>query len=93
MFSIGQSLSLQGRLGLALPAADNTLASATDALAGLASLDAAKARPGLLWGFGGQYEFGSGAGLRLDFSSRYGEDAFANRARTDLWSINAVVRF
>lgn len=93
MFSIGQSLSLQGRLGLALPAADNSLASATDALAGLASLDASKARPGLLWGFAGQYEFGSGAGLRLDFSSRYSEDAFANRARTDLWSINAVVRF
>mgnify|MGYP001446299764 FL=1 len=29
----------------------------------------------------------------MDFSSHYGEDAYANRARTDLWSINAVVRF
>lgn len=93
LWSLGESFSLQGRLGLALPAADNSISSATDALAGLASLDPAKARAALLWGFGGQYDFRSGAGLRMDFSSRYGEDAFANRARTDLWSINAVVRF
>jgi hypothetical protein len=93
LWSFGQSFSLQGRLGLALPAADNSIASATDALAGLASLDPAKARASLLWGFGGQYEFGAGSGLRMDFSSRYGEDTAANRARTDLWSINAFVRF
>lgn len=93
LWSLGQSFSLQGRLGLALPAADNSIASATDALAGLASLDPAKARASLLWGFGGQYEFAQGSGLRMDFSSRYGEDAAANRARTDLWSINAFVRF
>ena len=93
LLPIGRSFSLQGHLGLALPAADNSLASATDALAGLASLDPAKTRPGLLWGFGGQYDFSAGAGLRMDFSSRYGDDALANRARTDLWSINAVVRF
>jgi hypothetical protein len=92
-WSFGQSFSLQGRLGLALPATDNSIASATDALAGLASLDPAKARASLLWGLGGQYEFGSGSGLRMDFSSHYGEDAAANRARTDLWSINAFVRF
>jgi hypothetical protein len=29
----------------------------------------------------------------MDFNSRYGEDAATTRARTDLWSINAVVRF
>jgi hypothetical protein len=93
LWSFGESFSLQGRLGLALPAADNSIASATDALAGLASLDPAKARASLLWGFGGQYEFGAGSGLRMDFSSRYGEDAAANRARNDLWSINGFVRF
>ena len=93
LLSLGQSFSLQGRFGLALPAADSSLASASDALAGLASFDPAKARARLLWGFGGQYDFSPGAGLRLDFSSHYGEDAYANRARTDLWSINAVVRF
>jgi hypothetical protein len=93
LWSVAQSFSLQGRLGLALPATDNSISSATDALAGLASLDPSKARAGLLWGFGGQYDFGPGAGLRMDFSSRYADDAIANRARTDLWSINAVVRF
>jgi hypothetical protein len=29
----------------------------------------------------------------MDFHSRYSDDAAANRARSDLWSINAVVRF
>jgi Outer membrane protein beta-barrel domain len=93
LLPIGRSFSLQGHLGLALPAADNSISSATDALTGLASLDPAKARAGLLWGFGGQYEFSPGMGLRMDFNSRYGEDPVATRARTDLWSINAVVRF
>jgi hypothetical protein len=93
LWPVARSFSLQGRLGLALPAPDNSIGSASDALAGLASLDPAKARAGLLWGFGSQYDFSPAAGLRLDFSSRYGEDAFANRTRTDLWSINAVVRF
>ena len=93
LLPIGRSFSLQGHLGLALPATDNSIASATDALGGLASLDPEKARAGLMWGLGGQYDFSHGAGLRMDFSSRYGEDAIANRARTDLWSINAFVRF
>ena len=93
LWALGQSFSLQGRLGLALPAADSSIASATDALAGLASFDPSKARAGLLWGFGGQYDFSAGAGLRMDFSSRYSEDTYASRARTDLWSINAFVRF
>ena len=93
LLPIGRSLSLQGRLGLALPAADSSIASATDALSALASFDPSKARAGLLWGFGGQYDFGAGVGLRLDYHSRYSEDAAANRARSDLWSINAVVRF
>jgi hypothetical protein len=93
LWSIAPSFSLKGRLGLAVPAPDNSIGSASDALAGLASFDPAKARAGLLWGFGSQYDFSAGAGLRMDFSSHYGEDAFANRTRTDLWSINAVVRF
>lgn len=93
LLPLGRSFSLQGHLGLALPATDNSLASATDALTGLASLDASRARAGLLWGFGGQYDFSPGIGLRMDFSSRFGEDAADSRARADLWSINAVVRF
>jgi len=92
LLPIGRSFALQGHLGLALPAADSSIASATDALSSLASLDPAKARAALLWGFGGQYDVSPGVGLRMDFNSRYGEDAAA-RARTDLWSINAVVRF
>jgi OmpA-like transmembrane domain len=93
LLPIGRSFSLQGHVGLALPAADNSIASATDALAALASFDPVKARAGLLWGFGGQYDVSPGVGLRMDFNSRYGEDASTTRARTDLWSINAVVRF
>jgi hypothetical protein len=59
----------------------------------LASMDPARVRSTLLWGFGGQYELSRNVGLRMDYNSRYGEDAAYNRARTDLWSINAVVRF
>ena len=31
--------------------------------------------------------------VEVSISLTEDEDAFANRARTDLWSINAVVRF
>lgn len=90
---LGRSFSLQGRLGLAVPAAEYSLSSAAGALSTLASLDPSRVRSNLLWGFGGQYEFSPTIGLRMDYNSRYGEDAAYNRARTDLWSINAVVRF
>jgi len=93
MLPIGRSFSLQGRFGLAVPSSEYSLSSATGALSTLASLDPARIRSNLLWGFGGQYDFNPNVGLRMDFNSRYGEDAAYNRARNDLWSINTVVRF
>ena len=90
---IGRSFSLQGRLGLAVPSPEYSISSAASTLSTLASLDPARVRSNLLWGFGGQYDFNPNVGLRMDFNSRYGEDAAANRARNDLWSINTVVRF
>jgi len=93
LLPIGRSFSLQGRLGLAVPASDFSLSTAAVAVSSLASMDMARYRSNLLWGFGGQVEFTRNVGLRMDFNSRYVEDAAFNRARTDLWSINAVVRF
>lgn len=93
LLPISRSFSLQGRLGLAVPTAELSLASATGALSTLSSMDAARYRANMLWGFGGQYDFSRSVGLRVDYNSRYGEDAAYNRARTDLWSINAVVRY
>lgn len=93
LLPIGRSFSLQGRLGLAVPTAELSLASAAGALSTLSSMDPARYRANMLWGFGGQYDFTRSVGLRMDYNSRYGEDAAYNRARTDLWSINAVVRF
>ena len=93
MLPIGRSFSLEGRFGLAMPASEYSLSSAASSLSSLASLDAARVRSNLLWGFGGQYDLNANVGLRMDYNSRYGEDAAYNRARTDLWSINAVVRF
>lgn len=93
LLPIGRSLSLLGRLGLAVPTAELSLSSAAGALSTLTSMDPARYRANMLWGFGGQYEVGPNVGLRMDYSSRYGEDAAYHRARTDLWSINAVVRY
>jgi hypothetical protein len=93
LLPIGRSFSLQGRLGLAMPADELSLSSAAGALQALPSMDSARYRANMLWGFGGQYDVSRNVGLRMDYSSRYGEDAAYNRARTDLWSINAVVRF
>jgi len=84
LLPISRSFSLQGRLGLAVPTAE---------LSTLSSMDPARYRANMLWGFGGQYDFSRSVGLRVDYNSRYGEDAAYNRARTDLWSINAVVRY
>lgn len=93
LWPIGRSFSLQGRLGLAVPASELSISSAAGAMSTLSSMDPARYRANMLWGFGGQYEFSRSVGLRMDYNSRYGEDAAFNRARTDLWSINAVVRF
>jgi hypothetical protein len=47
----------------------------------------------VLWGVGGQYDLSDRVGLRLDYNSfgRLNDDP--NGVRSDLWSINAVVRF
>jgi hypothetical protein len=86
LLPLTRSLSLQGRLGIAVPTAEFSLAAT-----GLA--DASRYRMNMLWGFGGQYDFSPNIGLRMDYNSRYADDPGLNRARTDLWSINAVVRF
>ena len=93
LLPIGRSFSLQGRLGLAVPTAEFSLSSAAGALSTLSSMDSARVRANMLWGFGGRYDVSPNFGLSMDYNSRYGEDAAYNRARTDLWSINAVVRF
>ncbi len=93
LLPIGRSFALQGRLGLAVPTTEFSPSSAAGALSSVAGMDPSRYRSNLLWGFGGQYEFSPNVGLRMDYNSRYGEDAAYNRARTDLWSINAVVRF
>jgi len=97
LLPIGRAFALQGRLGLAVPTAEFSLSSATGALSSLAAsgtgADPSKYRMNMLWGFGGQYEFSRHLGLRMDYNSRYADEVGYNRARTDLWSINAVVRF
>ncbi len=49
-------------------------------------------RGAMLWGLGGQYEFGSRFGMRLDYNN-FGRLEDPNASRSDLWSLNAVVRF
>lgn len=89
---ITRAFSVQGRLGVAMPTAEYSLSGAAGALSSLGA-EGTRSRMNLLWGVGGQYEFGPGIGLRLDYNSRYADDSGFNRARTDLWSVNAVVRF
>ncbi|MDA1117383.1 MAG: outer membrane beta-barrel protein [Proteobacteria bacterium] len=97
LLPITKSFSLQGRLGVAVPTAEFSLSSAAGALSSLAGAgngaDGIRHRMNMLWGVGGQYEFSPSVGLRLDYNSRYADDTGYSRARTDLWSINAVVRF
>lgn len=87
LLPLTRSFSLQGRLGVAVPKTEFSLAAAA------ASAEAGRHRMNMLWGFGGQYDFSASVGLRMDYNSRYADDAGYNPARTDLWSINAVVRF
>jgi outer membrane protein with beta-barrel domain len=92
LLPITRSFSLQGRLGVAMPTAEFSLSSAASSLYSLAG-DGSRARMNMLWGVGGQYDFSPNVGLRMDYNSRYADEPGYNRARTDLWSINAVVRF
>ena len=85
----GNSFSLQGRLGLSVATAD---ATAMTPGTGISSAFP-RYRPTMLWGFGGQYDVTGSVGLRVDYNNfgRLADDP--NGARSDLWSINAVVRF
>lgn len=92
LLPITRAFSLQGRLGVAMPTAEFSLSSAANSLTSLGG-DGSRTRMNMLWGVGGQYDFGPNLGLRMDYNSRYADEPGYNRARTDLWSINAVVRF
>jgi len=87
---LGQSFSLKGRLGLSMATPDATLSSASGNGIGTAF---PRYRPSLSWGFGGQYDLTGTVGLRVDYNNygRLVDDP--NGERSDLWSINAVVRF
>lgn len=87
---LGQSFSLKGRLGLSMATPDATLSGASSSAVGSAL---PRYRPSLSWGFGGQYDLTGTVGLRVDYNNygRLADDP--NGERSDLWSINAVVRF
>jgi OOP family OmpA-OmpF porin len=95
---LGSAFSVQGRLGLSVYTPDASLASAGAALGSTLQFTgigagSSRYRPSVLWGFGGQYDLNGSVGLRLDYNNfgRLGEEL--GGARSDLWSINAVVRF
>ncbi|MEO8719229.1 MAG: outer membrane beta-barrel protein [Burkholderiales bacterium] len=95
---LGNAFSLQGRLGYSVTTPDaspSALGSALGSTFQAAGFGAGspRYRPTVLWGFGGQYDLNSSVGLRLDYNNfgRVGDEQ--NSVRSDLWSINAVVRF
>jgi OOP family OmpA-OmpF porin len=94
---IGEAFSLQGRLGWSMATPDATL-SAPGLGAGAQGSGIGSALPRyrstVLWGVGGQYDYNNWLGLRVDYNN-FGriESENGNGTRSDLWSINAVVRF
>jgi OmpA-OmpF porin, OOP family len=92
---IGESLSLLGRVGWSLAAPDATLAGFSLGTAapgfGLGSA-VPRYRGGMMWGFGGQVDLSNRLGLRVDYNN-FGKLEDPGSSRSDLWSINAVVRF
>lgn len=97
VLTLGNAFSLQGRVGLSVAAPDATLASSgLGAATGAAGYGLGSALPRyrstVLWGFGGQYDWNERFGLRLDYNN-FGKLDDQNGTRSDLWSINAVVRF
>jgi OmpA-OmpF porin, OOP family len=92
---IGESLSLLGRVGWSLAAPDATLAgfSLGTAAPGFGVGSAVpRYRGGVMWGFGGQVDLSNRLGLRVDYNN-FGKLEDPSSSRSDLWSINAVVRF
>jgi OOP family OmpA-OmpF porin len=92
---LGDAFSLQGRVGLSLasPEASQDAAGNGNGAHNGFSTALPRYRPMVLWGVGGQYDLSDRVGLRLDYNSfgRLNDDP--NGVRSDLWSINAVVRF
>jgi len=86
---LGDAFSVQGRLGVSVATPDATLMAPGTGI----SSAFPRYRPTVLWGFGGQYDLTGSVGLRVDYNNfgRLVDDP--NGARSDLWSINAVVRF
>jgi OOP family OmpA-OmpF porin len=86
---IGKDFSLQGRLGFSVATPDATLLAPANGIGSAFP----RYRPTVLWGFGGQYDLTGSVGLRVDYNNfgRLADDPHG--ARSDLWSINAVVRF
>lgn len=86
---LGSAFSIQGRLGLSVATPEATLITPG---AGIGSAFP-RYRPTVLWGFGGQYDLTGSVGLRVDYNNfgRLTDDP--SSARSDLWSVNAVVRF
>lgn len=86
---IGRDFSLQGRLGLSVATPDATLMAPGTGI----SSAFPRYRPTVLWGFGGQYDLTGSVGLRVDYNNFGRQVDDPGGARSDLWSINAVVRF
>jgi OOP family OmpA-OmpF porin len=86
---IGGAFSLQGRVGFSVTSPDATALAPS----GASGSALPRYRPTVLWGFGGQYDLTGTVGLRVDYNNfgRLNDDP--NGERSDLWSINAVVRF
>jgi OOP family OmpA-OmpF porin len=94
---IGEAFSLQGRLGWSMASPDATAVAAGFGLGtgapgfGIGSA-VARYRSTILWGVGGQYDLSDRFGLRVDYNN-FGKLEDQSGTRSDLWSINAVVRF
>lgn len=92
---IGEAFSLQGRLGWSMATPDATLGApglgAGAQGQGIGSV-LPRYRSTVLWGVGGQYDYSNWLGLRVDYNN-FGRFEGENGTRSDLWSINAVVRF
>jgi OmpA-OmpF porin, OOP family len=100
-FPVG-AFSILGRLGAARNEAELTVGSVGGALgaaltaAGLgAGTSSSKTRNSLYWGLGAQYDLARNFGVRLDYDNfgKFGNEEDTGRAKVELWTLNAVVRF
>ena len=97
-----RAFSLLGRLGAAKNEAELTVGSVGGPLgaaltaAGLgAGTSASKTRSSLYWGLGAQFDVARNFSVRLDYDNfgKFGNEDDTGRAKADLWTVNAVVRF